>query len=331
MLFPEKRGLVRSQVVITKSDEAGELLLTEEFLAAASGVICPSCSGDHIVKKGISSSGKNQRYKCRDCHTPFQIPVSVVEDYYSGFGRGEEDVRSVVKYANAFKEIELDNPGNILVFSCVHLPFEKRGYLNFLQKMQDYHKCETVICLGDLIDSHSISKHDHSPDGMGAGHEIQAVQSRLKDWVRAFPNLYITIGNHDRLPYRQAYSNGLPNDIIKPLNEIYQMPSTWSWHERILADDVVYMHGTGKNGENSAKAWMMDNRKSTVIGHIHSSLGVNFSASNYDRLFSMNVGCGIDIKQYAFEYNKDFGKRPVLGCGVVTDSGQQPIVCPFYV
>ena len=232
---------------------------------------------------------------------------------------------------HVYNEIELTNAGNVLAFSCVHLPFEKKGYLEFIQRMRDYYKCETVICLGDLIDSHAISMHDHSPDGMGAGHEIEAVAKKISKWVDVFPDLYLTYGNHDKLPFRQAYSNGLPKSVIRDLNDIYSMPEEWKWCDRVLADDVVYQHGTGKSGENAAKQWMMDNRRSTVIGHIHSSLGVNFSASNYDRLFSMCVGCGIDIKQYAFEYNKDFGKRPILGCGVILDNGKQPIACPYYM
>jgi hypothetical protein len=31
----------------------------------------------------------------------------------------------------------------------------------------------------------------------------------------------------------------------------------------------------------------------------------------------MAVGCGIDKNAYAFEYGRDFKKRPILGCGIV--------------
>jgi hypothetical protein len=36
----------------------------------------------------------------------------------------------------------------------------------------------------------------------------------------------------------------------------------------------------------------------------------------------MNVGSGIDRKTYAFEYGRDFKKKPIIGCGVVTDNGR---------
>jgi hypothetical protein len=36
----------------------------------------------------------------------------------------------------------------------------------------------------------------------------------------------------------------------------------------------------------------------------------------------MNAGCGINRKSYAFEYGRELTKKPVIGCGVVTDEGK---------
>ena len=52
--------------------------------------------------------------------------------------------------------------------------------------------------------------------------------------------------------------------------------------------------------------------------------------SHDDRIFGLNVGCGIDIDRYAFAYAQDFKIRPGLGCGVVVDSGEAhfiPMAC----
>jgi hypothetical protein len=43
----------------------------------------------------------------------------------------------------------------------------------------------------------------------------------------------------------------------------------------------------------------------------------------------MNVGCGCDASKLAFAYGKDFLKKPVLACGVVTDKGKYAQVFPM--
>ena len=68
----------------------------------------------------------------------------------------------------------------------------------------------------------------------------------------------------------------------------------------------------------------------TVIGHVHSSAGVQYLASKRDLIFGMNVGCGIDIKSYAMAYGKNFANRPVLGCGVV-QGGQDASFVPMLI
>ena len=58
----------------------------------------------------------------------------------------------------------------------------------------------------------------------------------------------------------------------------------------------------------------------TVIGHTHSSAGVHYTANERDTIFGMNVGCGIDVKRYAFAYGKDFPRKPIISCGVVSST-----------
>jgi hypothetical protein len=44
----------------------------------------------------------------------------------------------------------------------------------------------------------------------------------------------------------------------------------------------------------------------------------------------MQVGCGIDNSQYAFAYGKSFPKKPILGCGLVLDGGNIPVILPMH-
>lgn len=323
-LIPKKHN-----VVIERSDNAGSMMMQEPFFASGL-VCCPQCGGDHVVKKGVTANEKYQRHKCRDCDMHFKTALGSnryeIEDERSYTPRVSPDVANGV-----FNEIELRNAGNVLAFSCLHLPFEHPDYLAFVKKMYDHYDCKTIICLGDFVDHHGISMHEKDPDGYSAGHEAEVVIEKAAEWARVFPNMYLTMGNHDKLCYRNAYKYGTPNMFVKTLNDAYDLPDTWKWCDRVIADGVVYQHGTGRVGENAAKQWMNSNRRSTVIGHVHSNLSVMYSTSPYDRYFAMSAGCGIKCSSYAFVYNRDFSVRPVLGCCVVLDHGRQPIPIPMYL
>ena len=73
----------------------------------------------------------------------------------------------------------------------------------------------------------------------------------------------------------------------------------------------------------------MSNRQSTVIGHVHSWGGVQYTSGPKDTIFGMNVGCGIDETSYAMAYSKPFRYRPTLGCGVVLGDGSHAMFIPM--
>ena len=276
---------------------------------------CPECSGK-TQKRGPLAGGKGHRYWCTVCHHPFSIKV----------------VHEATRKADSnSKTIKVNSKENILVFSCTHLPYEKPGYLEFLKETQKRFNCKTVVSCGDLIDNHGLSFHDHDVNHMSAGQEIDMVKEKVDEWAEAFPNLHITIGNHDALPYRQALSSGLPMHLFKDLNEIYGTPKTWKWAEKILIDDILFIHGTGKGGENIGKSFMTENRRSVVVGHLHTVFSCGYSVSDFDRLFYMSVGCGVDDKAYSMAYAKFNGKKPAIGCGVILQDGgvQIPLLVPM--
>jgi predicted phosphodiesterase len=208
------------------------------------------------------------------------------------------------------------------VIGDLHLPFERPDYLNFCVEIFDRCKCKTIVQIGDLVDFHAISFHEHNPDGMSAIDEMSEADKRLKRWKDCFPEMYICRGNHDRLPERQALFHSMPNRIIKSFREIWNFPSTWyddfSWE----IFGVRYMHGTGFSGQNAHIKAAESSRQSCVIGHTHSTLGGVYLVSERDRIFAVNTGCGIDRHTYAFNYGREFPKKPALGASVVTDKGK---------
>jgi predicted phosphodiesterase len=203
-------------------------------------------------------------------------------------------------------------------------------YLNFCLEIFDRCKCEIIIHIGDLVDLNSCSYHEHDPDGKSPKDEMSEVDIHLKRWFKAFPDkLYLCLGNHDRLIQRKAKTNGMPSRAIKTPSEMWHFPVGWQEAFSWEFYGVRFSHGTGLSGERAHIKAAEQGRQSTVIGHTHSTGAVTYLVSENDRIFGMNVGCGINRKSYAFEYGRDIIKKPFLGCGVVTDRGTFAQVFPM--
>ena len=210
---------------------------------------------------------------------------------------------------------------NVLVIGDTHLPFEKKGYLEFCKEIQTRCKCGTVVHIGDICDNHAISYYEHHPDGYSPANEMKECEKRLKKWFKAFPNVMICKGNHDMMPSRKGRTAGLPTKVFKPFRDIWDLPKGWVDDFGFTIDDVRYEHGSG-SGKMCHLNTALTNRKSTVIGHLHANFGVMYDANEEDCIWGMAVGCGIDRHTYAFNYGADFKRKPILGCGVVTDKGR---------
>ena len=196
----------------------------------------------------------------------------------------------------------------------------RTGYVQFLQRVADRYQPDRIVHIGDLVDNHAISYHERLPGLSSAKDEFKKARKQIKMLVDAFPKANWLIGNHDALTERQATSVGLPTEVLKSYNEIWDVP--WTVHDRfseVLIDGVVYMHGEGPSGMyahgNRAKA----RRRSVVMGHLHSNAGVIWDASPDDRIFGLAVGCGVDNTKLQFLYGKATPRKPILGCGVVID------------
>lgn len=220
---------------------------------------------------------------------------------------------------------------NIGIIGDTHIPFERPDYLNFCIEIFERCKCRTIVHIGDLIDLHALSYHEHDPDGKSPADEMNEADKHLKRWFDAFPELYLCLGNHDRLIQRQSKTNGIPTRALKTFREVWKLPLGWYADYSWEIFGVRYTHGTGFSGQNAHIRAAEASRQSTIIGHTHSTASVNYLVSEKDRIFGMNVGCGIDRKTYAFEYGRDLPKKPVLACGVVTDKGNYCQVFPMKI
>ena len=207
----------------------------------------------------------------------------------------------------------------ILVIGDLHCPFELDGYFEFCLDTYDRFACNQVIYIGDILDNHYASYHETDSNGMSGGYELQEAIKHVDKWAQAFPIADVTIGNHDRLIMRKAFSSSVPREWIKDYNEV--LGTAWNWVERIEYDGVQFVHGEGGTARTKAK----NDMQSTVQGHIHTQAYVEWLVGNRSKIFGMQVGCGIDRDSYAAAYAKHY-KKQAIGCGVVI-GGHTAINC----
>ncbi len=210
----------------------------------------------------------------------------------------------------AFEHLTSDEE-RILVVGDLHCPFDHSRYLKHAVETYGKYNCTRVVMIGDIIDSHASSYHESDPDGMSAGDELQLAKKHVAKWYKAFPNADVIIGNHDRIVSRKAFSAGIPKEWIRNYNEVLGTPN-WKWTERLVIDDIQFVHGEGGTARTKCKADLM----STVQGHIHTQMYTEyFVGANY-KIFGCQVGCGIDRESYAAAYAKHY-KKQALGVAVI--------------
>ena len=203
---------------------------------------------------------------------------------------------------------------NVLVIGDLHEPFCLDGYLEFCKDTYKKYNCNKVIFIGDVIDNHYSSYHETDAEGMGGKYELDQAVEKLQRWYKAFPNADVTLGNHDRIIIRKAQTSNIPNKWIKEYKEVLEIPN-WNFVTDVWIDGVRYVH-CDKAGKPrvAAKRDMV----STVGGHYHTDMYVEWFFGKTRAIFSMATGCGIDSKSYAMAYMQG-GKKEAIGCGVVIE------------
>lgn len=205
----------------------------------------------------------------------------------------------------------------VLAIPDLHLPHEHIDALEFLKAVKNKYKPTIIVNQGDFEDWGSISMHDHDPDGLSAGHELQLLRVQAKPYFKLFPKMFICTSNHGSLPFRRAFKYGMPKDLLRGYREIIQAPKGWVWADHWEIDGVIYEHGDPFSGQNAAIKAAEQNMQSTVIGHVHSFAGIQYSANSKHLIFGFNTGCLINRDAYAFAYAKKIKRKPILGCGII--------------
>lgn len=173
--------------------------------------------------------------------------------------------------------------------------------------------------MGDLFDIHRASRHIPEPESWDVMEEIRRAKLLVRELARAFPTMKLCYGNHDLRYWKVAKTVGIPTDVIRNPNEIFDCPKTWTWAREYVIDGVLYFHGDGYSGPQGALNAAINRRMSTVIGHIHSFGGVLYQNNGHSRIFGLNTGCLIDQDSPAFRYAETSKNKATLGCGIILE------------
>jgi metallophosphoesterase superfamily enzyme len=192
--------------------------------------------------------------------------------------------------------------------------------LKHAKNVQRKYGTKTTVCIGDLVHHNAISFYDRAPNDPNAVQEMAEVKKQVKALVKAFPEMLICYGNHDRRIQRKASAAGIPDAYLKSLNEVYDLPSTWEWDTTFEIDGVMYAHGDRMGGGvNPAFGQCKKNLTSVVCGHFHTVMGINYARCDGKYLFGMQVGCGIDPDHELHQYHPRYSKMECVSVGVVID------------
>lgn len=207
----------------------------------------------------------------------------------------------------------------VLVIGDLHAPATHPDYFEFVRSIRRKHRTDQTVFIGDVIDHHAISFHKAHPESTDALTEYNKAFETVKKWYKAYPNAYVTIGNHDERVHRLAADAGVPSVYLKDYNELYKTKN-WEWVNNVEIDDVYYYHGTGSSSAYPAFNAAKLRNQSVVMGHYHTKAAINWMCGpKSHRIFGMSVGCGIDAKHLAMKYGENYLVKPMISCAVVHD------------
>lgn len=205
----------------------------------------------------------------------------------------------------------------VFVIPDLQCPFEHPDAVEFMRAVARKNKPTRIVCIGDSMDQHALSRWATDPDGLGPRDEYEQAIEHLRPVYKLFPEAIEVASNHNERIAKRAYEAAIPSVFLRDYSQIMQYPPGWHLEQYVEIEGVLYEHGNTQGGMYAARNIAYHNGQSTVIGHHHSHAGVQYIASRKKMWWGMNVGCLIDVDAYAFRYSKEQKFKPTLGCGVV--------------
>lgn len=217
---------------------------------------------------------------------------------------------------------------SILCISDLHLPYEHPDALAFLKHLYSTYQCDYVVCIGDELDAHALSRFPHDPDMYSAGHECKLSIEKLEKYYEAFPRTLVCESNHTVRAYKKAREAGIPEVWLKSYREALYAPEGWEWRPVWYINGIMFVHGDELDGGQSAtRNAPKESGINMVHGHVHSKLEVIHMTQHTKKpVWGMDCGCLVDPAGRAMAYASKSQRKVVIGTGVI-ERGKRPIPC----
>lgn len=227
-------------------------------------------------------------------------------------------------FAHLISEIEIKksaiNPPLIsartLIIGDTHFPYTHPDAVAWLIALNRKYNFDLVLHAGDEIDLHAMSFHEHDPDLLSPGHELEEAIKMLQPLYKEFPRMLLAESNHGSLIHRKAKHHGLPRRAIRSYRETIDAPLRWEWQEKIKfqtsdGQTNLLVHSIGANVKANAQSRGMN----IIQGHHHELFRIDFFHNEEKELliYGAQTGCLIDDLSYAMAYNKTNKFRPIMG------------------
>lgn len=213
----------------------------------------------------------------------------------------------------------------VLIFNDVHLLYADEKAFRFLSRMKVKYNPDRVICAGDLCDFYAISRYPkdpNHPDSMAQ--ELKKVRSGVRRLAKIFPDLILTMGNHDDR-YAIAYSSaGLIHDMMLDFGSIIGAPSGWkilkstedfTFTVNSTREQVSVAHHRGINTS------LVSQRlgRTFIAGHTHTKAQIVGHNNGIRTTYGVNSPCLISYHGSPFSYAKQSNINPIKGCTILLD------------
>lgn len=219
------------------------------------------------------------------------------------------------KYSMPKSEAEAWTPFTIpkecmkaLILPDIHLPYQDNDACNIAIEYGKKAKCDTVILLGDLMDSYGVSSFQKDPRMRDMASEVETTRHFLMALRKTFPKAKIIYkgGNHEARIPRYGMRNApelFGADFIKTLDDVLELDRLgvkWVDEKRpMYFGKLNVLHGSeygGRNGGvNPSRNMYLKTKECCIAGHWHKSSQYN-SKTVRDRVVTCwTLGCLCDM------------------------------------
>ena len=265
----------------------------------------------------LAQEGRSWRKIAQD----LDVPRTTVSDFLrKTFQEIQLETERTETFTVRKEDVKEDN-SRVLLISDMHIPYHHPDTLDFLTHLKKKYNPTRVICLGDELDKHALSYHDHDPDLPSAGDELRRSIPVIQEIHRLFLVMDIVESNHGSLVWRKAKTNGIPRQYIKSYNDVLGVDDGWKWSFDLTitlpnGQKCYIHHGKTSNVIQLSQQMGMN----AIQGHYHEACRIDYWGNPTGLYWGMQCGCLIDDDALAFSYNNVNIKRPVIATGLIIDS-----------